>query len=80
MRVAPVDYPRQEIESFLPSGWSLAGPPGGWDGRRGVWSVLVRDGADQEWKLEVKGAEVEKRGRLEALKRAADELYRDALG
>jgi hypothetical protein len=80
MRSAPVDYSTQEIESFLPSGWSLAGPPGSWDGKRGAWSVLVRDGAEQEWKLAVKGAEAEKRGRLDALKRAADELYRNALG
>jgi len=80
MRVAPVAYSTPEIESFLPSGWSLDGPPGGWDGKRGVWSVAVRDGADQEWKLEVKGAEADKRGRLEALKLAADGLYRDALG
>ena len=76
---APVRYVRQEIDSFLPSGWSLAGPPGTWDARRGEWSAVVRDGADQEWKLMVKGAEAARRGRLEALKRAVDELYREAL-
>ncbi len=80
MRSAPVRYLAQEIESFLPSGWSLGEEPGRWDGLRAVWAITVRDGAEQDWRLAVSGAEAAKRGRLAALKRAVDELYREALG
>ena len=79
MRVAPVSYLEQEIQSFLPSGWGLVEPAGSWDARRGVWSVRVQDGADQEWRLEVQGAAAARSGRLEALQQAIDELYRAAL-
>ncbi len=76
----PPEFTRLEIESFLPGGWGLAARPGSWDARRRRWSVEVIDSADLEWKLEVRAKDVERLGRLDALKRSVDRLYREALG
>ncbi len=74
------DFTRLEIESLLPGGWSLAGRNGGWDARRRRWSVEVVDSADLEWELEVRAADVDRFGRVDALRRSVDRLYREALG
>jgi hypothetical protein len=78
----PLSYTRIEIESFLPSGWSLSAeaPEGRWDPRERAWRSTVRDGVGFEWPLVVPAAESRDTGRLEALRRAFDRLYRGRLG
>ncbi|MBV8200262.1 MAG: hypothetical protein JOZ15_06530 [Acidobacteria bacterium] len=90
----PLVYTEDEIRSFLPSGWRLlAGDDptgemvpftfGHWDGRQGVWRIRVVDNVDFDWPLTVKAADAAKlgeNGRLEALRRAIDKLYRERLG
>ncbi len=74
------EFTRIEIESLLPGGWSLADGPARWDARRRRWSVAVVDSADLDWRLEVRAKDVERLGRLDALRRSIDRLYREALG
>jgi|CXWL01.1.fsa_nt_gi hypothetical protein len=76
----PVDYIRTEIESYLPSGWTLAADLGTWDDRKGRWSTLLRDSAEMEWELAVGADAAAKTGRIEALRLAMDKLYRERLG
>jgi len=87
-------YTEDEIRSFLPSGWRLAAADdptgemvpfafGHWDGRQGTWRMRVIDNVDFDWPLVVKAADAAKlgaNGRLEALRRAMDKLYRERLG
>lgn len=77
-----ISYTRHEILDYLPGGWSLADPAnsGAWDPRRRRWEVTLRDIADVDWQLCVDGKTAAKAGRIEALKRAVDTLYRSALG
>ncbi len=77
-----IRFTRRELLDLLPSGWlpvadsaSEAGSSAG-EG----WQARVRDGADQEWELRVRGRDCERLGRLEALRRAIDRLQREALG
>jgi hypothetical protein len=67
------------MRSILPSGWNLAGD-GAWDGGRRAWVQPVVDGADVAWELRVAADDVGRLGRIEALRRAVDRLYREALG
>ncbi|HYL05191.1 MAG TPA: hypothetical protein VE075_04075 [Thermoanaerobaculia bacterium] len=90
----PLGYTEDEIRSFLPSGWRLAAADdptgemvpfafGHWDARQAVWRMRVIDNVDFDWPLVVKAAEAAKlgaNGRLEALRRAMDKLYRERLG
>lgn len=90
----PLGYTEDEIRSFLPSGWRLAAADdptgeivpltfGHWDGRQGLWRMRVVDNVDFDWPLVVKAADAAKlgaNGRLEALRRAMDKLYRERLG
>jgi hypothetical protein len=90
----PLGYTEDEIRSYLPSGWRLAaaeGPNaelsprtfGHWDAARRVWRMRVLDNVDFDWPLVVKAADAAKlgaSGRLEALRRAMDKLYRERLG
>jgi hypothetical protein len=88
-------YTEDEVRSFLPSGWHLAAADGAnaelspqtigaWDAGKQVWRMRVIDGVDFDWPLVVKGADVAKlggdSGRIEALRRAMDKLYRERLG
>jgi hypothetical protein len=70
-----------EIQSYLPTGWELpeAGAPK-WDAAKGAWSATLVDGADVEWPVVVRAADAAKVGRLPALKKAIDDVYRDRLG
>jgi len=75
-------YLAAEIRGVLPAGWNLA-PAGGedaFDPRSRTWEVAVRDGAGVLWPLRVKLSEARRHGRLEALRSAADRLFRRALG
>ncbi|HEV3455947.1 MAG TPA: hypothetical protein VHG32_05270 [Thermoanaerobaculia bacterium] len=90
----PLAYTEDEIRSFLPSGWRLAAADdptgemvpfafGHWDPRQAVWRMRVLDNVDFDWPLVVKAADAAKlgaNGRLEALRRAMDKLYRERLG
>lgn len=76
-----IGYNLQELRSYLPTGWSL--PPaaaGSWDAKRGSWSIRVLDGAEMDWDLVVKGKDAADVGRIEALRRAFDKLFRERLG
>lgn len=79
---SPLTYTQTEIESYLPSGWRLAGDPpeGSWDPRRRVWRVRVLDGVRFEWPLEIPAAATRDAGRLGALRDAVDRVFRQRLG
>ena len=77
-----LSYTLQELLDYLPAGWVLADPsdPGDWIPKRRCWQVGLRDGADVDWELCIDGRTAARAGRVEALKEAVDELYREALG
>lgn len=75
-----LSYVVDEVRSYLPSGWSLTEPAGRWDAKRRAWTIGVLDGADQDWTVAVKAADAEALGRMEALKRAMDRVWREGLG
>ncbi|MDH3254220.1 MAG: hypothetical protein OEM62_04435 [Acidobacteriota bacterium] len=74
-----ISFSSVELASYLPAGWKAA-ENGAWDSTDGLWRVLVRDVADQEWRLEISGRDAGEMGRTGALRRAVDRLYREALG
>ncbi|HVT61762.1 MAG TPA: hypothetical protein VHR45_25610 [Thermoanaerobaculia bacterium] len=86
----PLRYTEEELRSFLPSGWDLAGNGegtggrmGSWDPEKRVWSIRVLDNVEFDWPLVVKEDDalaLGPRGRLEALRRAMDKVYRERLG
>ncbi len=84
MSESGVGYTQTELESVLPSGWSLATGPGLEAAKKrkkpAAWSVRVQDVADVDWSLEVEREAVERLGRMEALRQAMDKLAREALG
>ena len=75
-----VFYTETEIHSYLPTGWVLIDGSAEPERRGSAWAARVLDGADTEWSLEVKDAEVDRLGRLAALQREVDRVYREALG
>jgi hypothetical protein len=73
-------YTDIELRSYLPSGWGIrAGSAGSWDAAKGAWKIEVYDSADNHWPLVVDGKNASSLGRLEALQKSVDELYRKAL-
>lgn len=77
----PLRYTETEIRSFLPSGWNLTGEAvGSWDAKKRVWRTMVLDNVDFDWPLVVDAADASSLGRLEALRRAMDRVYRERLG
>ena len=78
---SPLSYTATEIRSFLPTGWNLAEEdPGAWDSKKKVWRTMVIDNVDFDWPVEVKPDEASSLGRLEALRKAIDRVYRERLG
>lgn len=78
IEIPPVMYTEVELESYLPAGWVLAeGASGEWDEKRKAFRVEVLDGSDLDWELEIPKKEVDEHGRIEALRRAVDRLYRE---
>ncbi len=78
---ASIRYNDLEVSGYLPSGWTLGAPSetAEWDARRHTWTLKVRDGAEVDWDLIVRAKDVEQHGRLEALRRAVDHVYRNGL-
>jgi hypothetical protein len=80
-RDEPLDYTETEVHSYLPTGWSLAGgDAGGWDAKKRAWRLTVIDNVDFDWPVEVAAGTAAELGRLEALRRAMDQVYRERLG
>jgi hypothetical protein len=78
---AELTYTSQEIQSYLPLGWSVyPGDRGGWSGERSSWSIRVLDGARMDWELVVTPDAAGRQGRIEALRQAVDRLFRQRLG
>ena len=77
----PIRYTENEVRSYLPSGWNLAGDAAGrWDAKRRTWRATVVDNVEFDWPLTVGAAEAASLGRLEALRQAMDRVYRERLG
>ena len=77
----PIGYTETEVRSYLPTGWDLAGnPEGSWDAKKKIWRATVIDNVDFDWPVEVKAAEASSLGRIEALRRAMDRVFRERLG
>jgi len=77
----PLRYTETEVRSFLPTGWSLSGDPAGsWDAKKRVWRTTVIDNVDFDWPLAVDAGDAASLGRMEALRRAMDRVYRERLG
>jgi hypothetical protein len=77
----PLTYTETEIRSYLPTGWDLAGnPEGAWDSKKKTWQISVLDNVEFDWPLVVKSDDAGSQGRLEALRRAMDVVYRERLG
>lgn len=73
----PVSYTTLELASYLPAGWTLADEPApAWDDAKGAWRCTVIDLCDLDWQLVVPQKEVAAHGRIEALRRAVDQLDR----
>ena len=79
MRNDRLTYSDEELRSFLPLGWDYTGESH-WDEKRGVLTLTVLDGVDFDWPLHISAKEVEAEGRLGALKKPMDRVYRDRLG
>lgn len=77
----PLDYTETEIESYLPTGWSLTRDgAGSWDAGKRAWRLRVLDGVDFDWPIVVESDAAGSLGRLEALRRAMDTVFRERLG
>jgi len=77
----PLRYTESEVRSFLPTGWDLVGEPEGrWDDRKRTWRATIIDNVDFDWPVTVGADEAQQLGRLEALRRAFDRVYRERLG
>jgi hypothetical protein len=74
-------YTETEIRSYLPTGWSLTDEgEGSWDAKKKVWRSRVIDNVDFDWPVVVKADEANSLGRLEALRRAMNKVFRERLG
>jgi len=79
----PLAYTEDEIKSFLPSGWMLAGgrdASGRWNPKNSSWQATLIDNVEFDWPVVVKSWEASSLGRIEALRRAIDKVYRERLG
>lgn len=80
----PLNYTETEVKSYLPTGWSLTrnagNPAGAWDPKKKVWQLTVLDGVDFDWPVVVKPDDASSHGRLEALGRALNAVFRERLG
>jgi hypothetical protein len=78
---APFTYTEDELRSYLPSGWDLVdAEAAAWDPKRRALTFAVVDNVEFDWPVRVVAAEVERLGRMEALRLAFDRAFRDRLG
>lgn len=74
-------YTSEEMKSYLPTGWALADfRETEWNAKKGVLTFYVLDNVDFDWPVRVKAADVDEKGRLEALGHALDDVFRQRLG
>ena len=75
-------YTDLEIRGYLPGGWTLRAPAdtAAWNPRKKTWTVRIHDPAEVDWDLVVTAKQVDKLGRLEALRQAIERVYRNGLG
>jgi len=77
----PLSYTETEVRSYLPSGWNLTDDgPGAWDPKKKIWQTTVLDNVEYDYPVVVKPADAQSHGRIEALRRAFDRVYRERLG
>lgn len=77
----PFDYSFDELRSYLPTGWELLDDGrASWDAKKKALTVRVIDNVDFDWPVTVSAADAGEHGRLEALRRAMDDVFRDRLG
>jgi len=70
-----------EVRSYLPGGWVLPESElGAWDAKDKVWTIRVMDGADARHTVQVAADAAGSVGRMEALRKAVDSIYRKSLG
>lgn len=69
-------YSALEVKSYLPSGWNMEAEDGSWNASKQIWHLPVQDVAEQTWDLEVSRADADKLGRIVALQKAIERLYR----
>jgi hypothetical protein len=81
MKTNELNYTETEVKSYLPTGWSLNRDGAGtWDAKKKVWQLRVLDGVDFDWPVVVKSDDAGSLGRLEALGRALNTVFRERLG
>jgi hypothetical protein len=74
-------YTDEELRSYLPTGWELIdGGEAAWDEKRRATTLRVLDNVHFDWPVTVRAGEVDRVGRLEALRLAFDQVFRDRLG
>lgn len=79
--LSELHYTETEIRSFLPTGWDLIGTSEGiWDPKKKIWRATVIDNVDFDWPLVVKASDAASLGRIEALRKAMDRVFRERLG
>ena len=71
-----LSYSSVELESYLPSGWSLEEPTGSYEPDRKQWRVAVQDVCEMVSTLAVELDDADRLGRIPALQAAIDKLYR----
>ena len=77
----PLYYTETEVKSYLPTGWSLTRDgAGAWNAKQKAWQLRVLDGVDFDWPVVVKSDDAGSLGRMEALRRAMDVVFRERLG
>ena len=74
-------FTASEVMGCLPGGWHLADSAevGDWEASGRRWRTRLLDSADVERELVVEAAAMSRHGRMEALRRELDRLYRRAL-
>lgn len=75
-RSGDLSYSTIELESHLPSGWSLEAVEGSYDPKRQRWRIAVQDISELVWTLVVDRKEAELLGRIPALRAAINRLER----
>ncbi|MCP4203797.1 MAG: hypothetical protein GY769_17905 [bacterium] len=75
-RGGSLSYSRIELESYLPSGWSLEEAEGAYEIKKRRWRISVQDVSELVSTLAVDQKAADKLGRIPALRAAIDRLVR----